>query len=224
MNTDTDTAGRTATELPELPGTPLARLTLDLVLREETAALAHHSIRSALFARLLADHRGAHPGRDYDPELLFLACTLHDLGLSELGNRHQRFEVDGADAAAEFLTAQGLPAARVDAVWQAIALHASPGIAERSGTLCELVRLGIGMDFGRGTDFVPDGTGAALHATYPRLSMATSLTDAIVAQARLRPEKAPAFSITAELLRERTAAPGEPTALEAATTAGRWGN
>ena len=43
----------------------------------------------------------------------------------------QRFEVDGADMAAKFLTDNGVAARGVDLVWEAIALHSSPGIAER---------------------------------------------------------------------------------------------
>ncbi|MCB5911915.1 HD domain-containing protein [Streptomyces pinistramenti] len=209
--------------IPALPEGPLARRALHLVIREESAAIAHHSIRSALFARLLADHRGAEPGRDYDPELLFLACVLHDIGLTERGNGRQRFEVDGADAAAAFLAEQNLPAGQVDAVWEAIALHTSPGIAERRGTLCALVRAGVGMDFGRAADFVSDATGAAIHAAYPRLSMTTSLVDEIVAQAAARPEKAPRYSLAGELLRERTTPPYR-AALEERTAAARWGN
>lgn len=216
--TDTTTTG-----IPPLPDTPVARSALALVRRTESAATANHSVRSALFARLCADHQGALPGRDYDPELLFLACVLHDIGLTEAGDRHQRFEVDGADTAAEFLTGQGLPAADVDAVWEAIALHTSPGIAERRGTLCALVRTGVGMDFGKAADFVGDAVGAAIHAAYPRLSMATTLTDEIVAQARRRPEKAPRFSLAAELLRERSTPP-YTTRMEADADAGRWGN
>ncbi|MFE9623089.1 HD domain-containing protein [Streptomyces sp. NPDC006527] len=165
---------------------------------------ANHSVRSALFARLRADHQGAKPGHDYDPELLFLACVLHDIGLTQAGDRHQRFEVDGADTAAAFLTAQGLPTADVDAVWEAVALHTTPGIAERRGTLCALVHQGTGMDFGWDTDWVDDAIRTAIHAAYPRLWMATTLTDEIVAQARRRPEKAPLFSIASELLRERS--------------------
>ncbi|MGI5347916.1 HD domain-containing protein [Streptomyces sp. CA-250714] len=211
------------TGVPPLPDTPVARRALALVRETESAATANHSIRSALFARLCADHRGAVPGREYDEELLFLACLLHDIGLTETGDRRQRFEVDGADTAAEFLTAQGLPAADVDAVWEAIALHTSPGIADRRGTLCALVHRGTAMDFGLGTDFVDDATGAAIHATYPRLSMATTITDEIVAQARRRPEKAPHYSIAAELLRERSTPP-HTTWMETSAEAARWGN
>ncbi|MER7485497.1 HD domain-containing protein [Streptomyces sp. NPDC126497] len=209
--------------VPPLPDSPVARRALALVRETESAATANHSVRSALFARLRADHQGAEPGRDYDPELLFLACVLHDIGLTRTGDRHQRFEVDGADTAAEFLTEQGLPAADVDAVWEAIALHTTPGIAERRGVLCALVHQGTGMDFGWDTGCVDDATGAAIHAAYPRLSMATTLTDEIVAQARRRPEKAPLFSIASELLRERSAAPHR-TRMETMADSARWGN
>ncbi|MEU6157855.1 HD domain-containing protein [Streptomyces sp. NPDC047130] len=209
--------------VPPLPDTPLARRALALVRETESTATANHSVRSALFARLRADHQGAEPGRDYDPELLFLACVLHDIGLTRAGDRHQRFEVDGADTAAEFLTAQGLPAAEVDAVWEAIALHTTPGIAERRGILCALVHQGTGMDFGWDTDCVDDAVGAAIHAALPRLSMATTLTDEITGQARNRPEKAPPFTLAAELLRERSLPPHR-TRMETMADAGRWGN
>ncbi|MEV5097680.1 HD domain-containing protein [Streptomyces rochei] len=211
------------TGVPPLPDTALARRALALVRETESIAAANHSVRSALFARLRADHHGAEPGRDYDPELLFLACVLHDIGLTRAGDRHQRFEVDGADTAAEFLTAQGLPTAAVDAVWEAVALHTTPGIAERRGTLCALVHQGTGMDLGWDTDCVDDATAAAIHAAYPRLSMATTLTDEIVAQAQRRPEKAPPFSVASELLRERSTPPHR-TRVETMADAARWGN
>ncbi|GIF15332.1 HD domain-containing protein [Actinoplanes teichomyceticus] len=205
-----------------LPGTELATAALALVGDAECAAVANHSVRSYLFARLLADHLQAVPGGDYDPELLFLACVLHDIGLSEHGNRHQRFEVDGADVAAEFLTARGLPAAEVDAVWEAIALHTSPGIAERRGLLCQLVRRGVGVDIGFDAGFVAEADADRIHAAYPRLEMTRSLVDVIVGQARERPEKAPAYSLAWQMLRERGA--GHVTALEAAATGSRWGS
>ncbi|MFE0810898.1 HD domain-containing protein [Streptomyces sp. NPDC058794] len=213
----------TTTGVPPLPDSPVARRALALVRETESTATANHSVRSALFARIRADHEGAEPGRDYDPELLFLACVLHDIGLTPAGDRHQRFEVDGADTAAEFLTAQGLPAVDVDAVWEAVALHTTPGIAERRGTLCALVHQGTGMDFGLDTDCVDDATGAAIHAGYPRLSMATTLTDEITGQARNRPEKAPPFSLASELLRERSVPPHR-TRMETMADAARWGN
>ncbi|MFC9436931.1 HD domain-containing protein [Nocardia sp. NPDC057030] len=205
-----------------LPQTPLTRAVLALTLQAESPAIANHSIRSFLFARLFADHIQAAPDADYDPDLLFAATVLHDIGLSEAGNGNHRFEVDGADKAAEFLTGQGLGAAAVDSVWEAIALHTAQHIADRRGPLCMLTTNGISLDFGKGTEFISDELGAAIHAQYPRHSMATSVVDVIVAQATARPDKAPPFSPAFALLRERQT--GQPTILEHAAALGRWGN
>jgi hypothetical protein len=204
--------------LPALPNTAAALAALDRVRRLEAPAIANHSIRSYLFATLLAEHRGV---TDFDPLLLFFACVLHDVGLTELGNRTQRFEVDGADVAVDFLAEQGFSVADRGTVWEAIALHTSAGIAERRGPVTELTRRGVGLDFGRDAACVSDEQAAAIHAAYPRLAMESALTDAIVAQARERPEKAPRYSIAAELLRERTAL--GTTTLEQGARLSRWG-
>lgn len=206
-----------------LPQTPLADSALALALRMESPAIANHSIRSFLFARLFAEQAGASPGADYDTDLLFAACVLHDIGLSEAANGTLRFEVDGANKAAEFLIEQGLGAVAVDAVWEAIALHTSPHIAEHRGALCNFTRTGITLDFGFGSEFISDEVGAAIHERYPRHSMATSLVNIIVEQATARPDKAPPFSPAAEFLRVRTQ-PGAATLLEHAANHGRWGN
>ena len=208
--------------VPELPDNPLARTTLELVTATESPPIANHSIRSYLFAMMLAARRGLRPDRDFDPQLVFLACTLHDLGLTPDGNREQRFEVDGADIAAEFLTNQGLPDSEVETVWEAIALHTSPGIAERRGVVCELTRRGVGADFGREVDFIPEDQALAIHAAWPRLAIARSLSDLIVAQAIERPAKAPAYSIAAGMVRER--ADVGRTGVEAGAAMGRWGS
>lgn len=206
-----------------LPTDELATATLALVADAESTVVANHSIRSYLFARLLAERQLLMAGRDYDQQLLFVACLLHDIGLSERGDRHQRFEVDGADVAAEFLTARGLPAADVDAVWEAIALHTTPGIAERRGILCQLVRRGVGMDLGFDAAFVTEPDATRIHTAYPRLEVTRSLVDAIVAQAERNPEKAPTYSLAWNFRRERGAAPHR-TALEAGAAASRWGD
>ena len=204
--------------VPTLPDSPAARAALDLVRTHETAAIANHSIRTFLFATLVAEDRGA---SDFDSSLLFFSCVLHDIGLSELGNRSQRFEVDGADVAAEFLAEQGFPATDRDTVWEAIALHTSSGIAERRGPITELTRRGIGADFGRDTEFVSDEQAALIHAAYPRLAMERSLVDEIVAQAQRHPDKAVRYSFPGELVRERKTA--GTTGLEQAAALSRWG-
>ena len=149
-----------------LPQTPLAREVVELVTRTETPSIANHSIRSYLYARLVGAYRGLVAERDYDPELLFFACVLHDIGLTEDANKGQRFEVDGADFAAEFLTRRGVGAAQVDTVWQAIALNMSLRIAERRSALCALTLAGVTADLGVATTFMPDATAAAIHSAY----------------------------------------------------------
>ena len=213
----------TTASLVHLLDTELARSLTATVNGSLSAPLAHHSFRSYLFARLLADHLGVTPGRDYDQQLLFAACVLHDMGLSASGDGAQRFEVDGADLAARLLTDHGLPAADVDAVWEAIALHTSPGIADRRGVLCRLTRDGIGMDFGRGTDVLTDAQGEAVHASRPRLSLETALVDAIVDQGRRTPSKAPRYSTADAFILERDAPPHQ-TRMEQGAASSRWGS
>src|SRR3954462_13805724 len=77
--------------LPALPDSPAALAALARVRSLESRSIANHSIRSYLFGMLLAQHRGI---TDFDPQLLFFACVLHDIGLTDVGNRTQRFEVD----------------------------------------------------------------------------------------------------------------------------------
>ena len=191
------------------------------VLANESPAIANHSFRSYLFARLRARHKGMRPDHDFGDELLYLVCVLHDLGLTEHANGKQRFEVDGADAAVEFLSAQGVSSSDIDVVWQAIALHTSGGIAERRGPICQLTRGGIALDIDADRGVVPDDDAHAIHARFPRLSMARELVDAIVGQASANPDKAPAYSLPAVLLRERREQ--QVTGVERAARAGRWG-
>ncbi|WP_275291885.1 HD domain-containing protein [Amycolatopsis sp. La24] len=213
--------------LTALPGTPLAEAVVELIRPVETPSVFNHSIRSYLFARLLADRLGLSAGSDYSDDLLFTACAMHDLGVAADSPNRQRFEVEGADRAAEFLVGRGVSASDADQVWQAIALHTSSGIANRRGTLCLLVREGVALDFGgpMGNEYVEavsDEQADAVHAVYPRLNMVGSLVDAIVAQAAKDPRNAPRYSIPGELLREREEF--GRTRMEHSFRSSRWGN
>jgi hypothetical protein len=67
-----------------LPDTDVARKAYTFAQRATPAFIVDHGIRSYIFAR--AAHRGLRPGTDYDDELVFVSCILHDIGLSEPGN------------------------------------------------------------------------------------------------------------------------------------------
>jgi hypothetical protein len=201
--------------------TPLAAAVLSFVTRNSEPALSNHSIRSFLFARLVAHERGLVVGRGYPLEALFCACTLHDIGLTEAGNRGQRSEVDGADLASELLASHGVATAQIDIVWQAIVLNSSPGIAERFGVVCDLTLAGVVVDF-TGAPFISDTTASRIHEAYPRLKIGSALSDAIVTQARDKPQKAPLFSMSAQVVEQRSTAP-HITELERIARTGRWG-
>jgi putative intracellular protease/amidase len=208
---------------PEFPQTQLAKVADELARAAEPDFMYNHSVRSYLFARVAAAARGLAAGEGYDDELVFLSCILHDVGLTTRADRGRRFEVDGAEAAVDLLRANGLEAARADIVWDAIALHTSAGIAEHRGNEVALTRAGIGIDFGRDADLVPAELAGRVHDRYPRLDMARCLTDAIVAQAQGRPQKAPPYTLPGELVRERAAGPSG-TGMERLAARGRWGS
>jgi hypothetical protein len=153
--------------VPALPTTPLADRAVEHARACETEPVANRSLRSYLFAVLLAEHEGLRPSADFDANLLFFACDLHDLGTPPVAGGTRRFEVDGADMAAKFLTDNGVDARGVDLVWEAIALNSSPGIAERRGALAYLTRRGVGIDFGPGSEFITDAQGREVHSRCP---------------------------------------------------------
>ncbi len=187
-----------------LPRTDVALAALRFAESIENTAVFHHSVRTYLYGRRLGEQQGLRPGHDYDDQLLFLGCVLHDAGLSRQGNGNQRFEVDGADLAAEFLTQQGVPAAEVEVVWDAIALHTSDGIATRKRPEIALVSAGARFDITGGPDLLPAPYVARVHSALPRLHVAPVLRDAIVAQTLDKPGKASLFSLPGDLHRERT--------------------
>jgi hypothetical protein len=187
-----------------LPSDPIAALALELARQHEPPALVNHSVRTYLHAMLAAAKRNV----EYPAELLFLACILHDIGATDAYDGTQRFEVEGADGAAAFLTEQGMGADQVDQVWEAIALHTSPHIAERRGPVTMLTRLGVRADFGATSGGGPDER-AAFEQTYPRLDIERVLADAVVAQALRNPDKAPASSWPGGLLRAHQEGTGD---------------
>ena len=94
---------RPMNDILDLPPGRLAEASLALAQASEVQPIVDHSIRSFLFARLLADHEGSVNDAAYDEDLLFAATVMHDLGLGEHARGQARFEVEGADLAAELL-------------------------------------------------------------------------------------------------------------------------
>ena len=111
----------------EIPDSKLAREAAELVRSYENEMLFNHSVRVYAFGAI----KGIRQKLKFDSELLYIAALFHDLGLVDhYHTATRRFEVDGADAAREFLEKHGMPEPKADLVWQAIALHTTPGIPQ----------------------------------------------------------------------------------------------
>jgi HD domain len=127
----------------KIPDSKMARDLTQLIRDTEPDLLFHHSTRVYLFGALT----GLRKGVTYDPELLYVGAMFHDIGLTEAYRNSQlRFEVDGANAARDFLRSHGISAASVEIVWDAIALHTTPGIPEHKKPEVALVTAGVEMD------------------------------------------------------------------------------
>lgn len=210
--------------LAAFPDSAAARQATEHLRSRVAESVANHSFRSYLFAMLIAGHEGIRPGTDFDPELLFLACVLHDLGTSPAAPARQRFELDGADMAADLMAGHGFGAREVDLVWEAIALHTSPGIPERRGPIADLTRRGVGLDFGRAAEIVPQERADEIHARFPRLRMASALADEIARHAARGPENAPRLTIAGEIVRDRREDPDGLSTIERMALGSRWGS
>ena len=126
-----------------IPDSQLAREITDLVRDTASPLLFHHSSRVYYFGALAGKHRGL----KFDPELLYCGCMFHDMGLThQHSSTQKRFEVDGANAARDFLKKHGISQQDIDTVWTAIALHTTPGIPQHMHPVIALVTAGVEMD------------------------------------------------------------------------------
>jgi HD superfamily phosphodiesterase len=126
-----------------IPDSKLAHEITELVRDTEPPLLFDHSSRVYYWGALAGKHRGL----KFDPELLYAGAMFHDMGLTpQHSSPHERFEVDGANAARDFLRRHGIPQQDIGTVWTAIALHTTPGIPQHMHPVVALVTAGVEMD------------------------------------------------------------------------------
>jgi HD superfamily phosphohydrolase YqeK len=180
-----------------IPPTPIAQSGYKHAAGLLAPAILNHSIRVYLYAKALAEHTSSRYSTDPSQhDLLFTACLFHDIGTTSTYDGPQRFEVEGADAAVKHLSQFGISEQDKHDVWTAIAIHTSPGIAERIGELSRLVRIAVVTDFGRKSaewDTLVS-LREQLEKDFARAGIEKVLGDAVVEQAKQRPEKAPMVS------------------------------
>jgi HD superfamily phosphodiesterase len=126
-----------------IPDSKLTREITELVRDTETPLLFHHSSRVYYWAALAGKRRKLR----FDPELLYAGAMFHDMGLThQHSSADERFEVDGANSARDFLRSHGIAQHDIDTVWTAIALHTTPGIPQHMHPVVALVTAGVEMD------------------------------------------------------------------------------
>ena len=169
------------------PDTQLTRKAAALVEHAHSKSLLNHVHRTWWFGEFIGKKREM----KYDRELVYLASLLHDLGLSQDHAADKRFEVDGADAASRFLQSHDYPKSKVDLVWDAIALHATPDIADRKEPEVALVHFGAFVDvMGLRIEEISPALIDDTLALYPRLGFKKAFTEALAEVARKKPHTA----------------------------------
>jgi len=150
----------------QIPDSIIAKQATELLLDHGTEFLYNHSLRVFLFSSL----NGKRNNLSYDAELLYVASVFHDLGLTKkYSSPDLRFEVDGANAARDFLHGHGIAKESIQLVWDAVALHTTIGIAEHKETEVALLNAGVGLDVvGHGYENLSEQQRAEIVAAFPR--------------------------------------------------------
>jgi HD superfamily phosphodiesterase len=150
----------------DIPDTSLVRAITAHIRDAEDDLLFNHSRRVFIFGALQGRRRGLQP----DLELLYAGAMFHDIGLTErYRNSVLRFEVDGANAARDFLLEHGIAEADAAKVWLGIALHTTPGVPEFLAPETALVTAGVETDvLGIGRDDLAAEALEAVTAAHPR--------------------------------------------------------
>jgi hypothetical protein len=170
-----------------IPDSKLAREAAQLIRDTESDFLFQHSTRVYFWGALAGKRRGL----TFDPELFYTAAMFHDLGLTA-GFRESRlrFEVDGANAARDFLRSHGISEVDIERVWLAIAVHTTPGISAHLPPIVALTAEGVMMDLvGLGYDEFTDAQRSAVETAYPHPpQFAEDLLQALYDGLKHRPE------------------------------------
>jgi hypothetical protein len=169
-----------------IPETDAVAEATDFVLRRTNPLIFHHSRRVFLFGALHARAMDLRP----DPELLYISAMFHDAGLLvPFSEARQRFELDGADHARDFLLRRGFSDGAAEVVWRAVALHTTPGIPARMEPEVAATNYGVLTDaVGWGVDRLDAQELDEIVAAHPRGDFKKEFLQAFVDGLKDRPE------------------------------------
>lgn len=169
-----------------IPDSKMAQDATNLLRDVADDLVFHHSRRVFLFGSL----RGQEQGLEYDPELVYVGAMFHDLGLTDTyRTTDQRFEIDAANVARNFLSEYGITGEAGDKVWNAIALHTTPEVPLHMDPEVALVTRGVELDvLGIGYDAISDAQRSEVVAAHPRPDFKNRILAAFTNGLKDRPE------------------------------------
>ncbi|MGL6236595.1 MAG: HD domain-containing protein [Segniliparus sp.] len=188
---------RPATALSRLapaPDTDLCKNAELVAVSTYSSAVLGHVYRCWSWATLIAEHEGL----PYDPEALYCAALLHDVGLTSAHAPDSGcgcFAVSGARTSASLLAAWGAPGRTVELVAKAIALHMDARPAKGAASEIALLHDAAFLDVvGSGVRRTTQADRATVLAAHPRTGFASEFTQALRKEATSRPRSRAALS------------------------------
>jgi HD domain len=164
----------------------IAREATKLAQEASSPFLFNHAVRTFLFGALT----GRESGLKVDHELLYIACILHDIGLTEQFVGDLPFEIQGAQAASRFLEEHGLAKDKSAIVWDGIAMHAS-AIAQFKQPEIALVAAGAEADvIGPNFSVIKKADVSEVVQAFPRLKFKDEFVKTCIGVVRQHPRGA----------------------------------
>jgi hypothetical protein len=167
-----------------IPDSMIAREAEALSSEVYTQSLLNHCLRSYAWGTILAERDGL----KYDPELFYMTCLLHDLGVTD---RYRDsvvgqacFAATAGTVARDWIRERGWREPRCTALADAICQHLNPEVRRGRGIEAHLMQAGAGFDVvGMRHWEVATSTVQAVLARHPRLGFKKSFRSAMCAQA-----------------------------------------
>jgi hypothetical protein len=172
-----------------IPDSSLAKKAEQHAAELSPQSLLNHCYRTYLWGSLLAQ---CDKIRLEDPELLYVASLLHDLGATDhhFGRdpRAHCFAVEGGFAAEAFLLKEGLDPNDAERVAEAIILHINPVVEVEHGCMARYLGAGAWCDIqGYRLRDIPIFTARRVLTGYPGLDIVPLFSQFVLREVALRP-------------------------------------
>jgi hypothetical protein len=177
----------------ELPSTATAQLAEETVRTWSSPSLVNHCLRSYVFAAAYGEgHRIS-----YDPELLFVAAMLHDLGLEQpFDNAAEPFEQAGGHVAWVFGAGAGWDLDRRVRASRAVVNHMRDHVDQREDPEGHLLARATTLDIsGGGASDWPLSLRQQTVDALPRLDLAPVFAAKFEDQARRKPHSSAGLAV-----------------------------